>query len=553
MSSVRRTLYPGRLYLLRDEFNDDRAVNTINGTPAVPGPGTRLVTDTNGKIGIVAGLLNFATGAAINDGMWWSLPVFARLNGQVQGWRVFPSDTNGIINVGLDANTSGAITDCLVFAAAGALQVIANGGTAVAVGVYTATAYEVKAVMRASGIYWLIKGGAFTMWTLLRPTSLGTAAGYAAVSAGSGTSVFTADYDRGPAHIFLIPALAHDTFTRANGAIGNTEPAGPDSQGAPILAWTGATWTILTNQAINTPTLPTTGGPLNDGELLTDPGLEANYIAGLCNSLDANGAPTVAQSADVHGGAKAQQFTATAANDRLAHFITNPIVGGWYRLSVWSKRSAGGNGTTAVRFVHTAGSVDVIKLVTGANYAQFVATLRAITVSGIIVYPAYELGIAFDTIISDDDSIKIFTLSELIASLQDVATPNVVIDATLAAYTEGTQIGIVARLDSAAAPANFIIAYQDDANVKIDECVAGVYTNLATVASAFAASDVLRLDLSSANYRLYKVTSAGVATLISASTTNVLTGNLHGLFSTYSANTFSKVTVMQKAGYSIPE
>ncbi len=114
-------------------------------------------------------------------------------------------------------------------------------------------------------------------------------------------------------------------------------------------------------------------------------------------------------------------------------------------------------------------------------------------------------------------------------------------------------MGIVARLDSAAVPANFIHAYQADANVVIAECVAGVYTNLASVASAFATSNVLRLDLSDANYRLYKITSAGVATLLSASTTNVLTGNLHGLFSTYSANTFSKFTVMQKAGYSPPE
>ncbi len=451
MSSVRRILYPGRQYLWRDEFNDDRAINTLSGTPASPGPGTRLVTDTNGRISIAAGLLNFATGAAINDGWWLSSPLIARLNGRVGSFRVTPSDTNGIINVGLDANTSGAITDCLVFAAAGALQVIANGGTAIAVGVYTATPYEVKAIMRATGMYWLIRGGVFTTWTLLRPTSLGTAAAYAAITAGSITSVFTADYDRGPARIFLLPVLAHDTFTRDNGAIGSTESAGPDGQGAPILAWTGVTWTILTNKAINTPIL---GAEENSGNL---------------------------------------------------------VVGAWYSITA-----------------------------TQANYFYI----------GCAIADTFRATAA--TALDVNNKVKAITLATLFATLPDMGTPNVVINATLAAYTSPTQMGIVARLDSTVAPANFVFAYRDGSNLKVAECVAGVYTQLSSINSTYGANDVLRLDLSGANWRFYKTTGAGIEAFFAASTTNVLTGNLHGMFGTLAGagNAFSKFTVMQKAGYS---
>jgi len=136
----------------------------------------------------------------------------------------------------------------------------------------------------------------------------------------------------------------------------------------------------------------------------------------------------------------------------------------------------------------------------------------------------------------DDVSVKALTLATLFAT-QAHTTTNILIDIALSAYTTGTQAGLVLRLDSAASPANFILAYQDSGNVKIDECVAGVYTNLGTYASAYASGDSLRVSLDGNAWRLYKITAAGAATLLGSGTTAVTTGTLHGLFSTDASNT----------------
>ena len=180
----------GLRYLLRDEFTTDRAAGAVTGTAAEPTGGNRTVVDTNSKISISGNVLVFATGAVVNDGVWWASQ--SRSVGTVFLAKVTPSDTNGIIVVGWDSNQSGAISDSLKFSSGGAIQIVSNGGSAVSVGSYTATAYRVAALMRAAGVFWLIKGGAFTNWTLLFISAAGTGAGYPSIQAGSTTSVFTA-------------------------------------------------------------------------------------------------------------------------------------------------------------------------------------------------------------------------------------------------------------------------------------------------------------------------------------------------------------------------
>lgn len=144
------------------------------------------------------------------------------------------------------------------------------------------------------------------------------------------------------------------------------------------------------------------------------------------------------------------------------------------------------------------------------------------------------------------NKVKPLTLAELFASCGNLGTPAALSDVTLAAYVTGHQGGFVARLDSAAAPANFILAYRDGANINIVECVAGVYASLGSYASAYAAGDVLRLDLSGTAWRLYKITAAGVATLLGLGVTNVTTGNLFGLFATDASVTLDNFTVFPK-------
>lgn len=176
-------------YLLRDEFITDRAAGAVNGTPAEPIGGLRVAIDANSKISIVPSLLNFATGAVANDGVWWGSQ--SRTAGRLLLVRVTPSDTNGIAVIGWDTNQSGAINDQIKFAASGTIQIVPNGGSAISVGAYTATPYTVIGAMRATGIIWFIKGGAFTNFTQLWVTSAGSSSASPAVQAGNTASVFT--------------------------------------------------------------------------------------------------------------------------------------------------------------------------------------------------------------------------------------------------------------------------------------------------------------------------------------------------------------------------
>jgi hypothetical protein len=141
----------------------------------------------------------------------------------------------------------------------------------------------------------------------------------------------------------------------------------------------------------------------------------------------------------------------------------------------------------------------------------------------------------------DELTVKALATADLFAT-HDSASPNVLIGAKLSAYVANTCAGLVARLDSASSPANFIIAYQftdqNGAKVKIEQCVAGVYAELGSYTSAYVAGDRLVLRLSGSAFRLYKVNTSGTPTLLGTGTTTVLSGTLHGLFSTYEGNKF---------------
>ncbi len=554
MSSVRRILYPGRQYLLRDEFNDDRAAGALNGVtmPATPGPGNRTGVDTESKLSISGGQLVCAGGNVVpgwgNPGLQYA--AVTRIAGRTL---LLQTTWIGGANYhywGFSTGTTGSLNDAgMSISNAGGLRILANTEVIVGTSPSSNTSIKSALVLRTIGVYYFIKGGAFTSWTLLGiDASFANSSIYPRII--NYNTAFTVDYIRKPARLWLPPVLAHDTFTRGNGVIGSTEAAGPDNQGAPILAWTGATWTIATNKAINTPVAGSE--KVSNGEFTT---VTTGWTPGNCTltQVDSTADPGAASGGADNGAAKQ-----VATGSSSIYQALTLVVGTWYQFTCRAYAPSANDKVKAARLQPTNLTPAITSQVTAEDAWQtLLQTARATntSVSYILQCQAAGASTVGDIAYFDMATVKPLTLSELFASLQDVGTPDVVVDATLAAYTTGTQMGIVARLDSAAVPANFIHAYQADANVVIAECVAGVYTNLASVASAFATSDVLRLDLSGANYRLYKITSAGVATLLSASTTTRLVGNLHGMFDTLAGagNAFSKFTVMQKAGYSIPE
>lgn len=105
--------------------------------------------------------------------------------------------------------------------------------------------------------------------------------------------------------------------------------------------------------------------------------------------------------------------------------------------------------------------------------------------------------------------------------------------------TAGTQAGLCARLDSASTPANFLIAYLDGAgNVKVDKCVAGVYTNVISGAVTYGSTKRLRLVCSGTSVSAY-YDGTQVGSTVTVSDAGIVSNTRHGKFSTYAANTFS--------------
>lgn len=156
-------------YLLRDEFTTDRAAGAVHGTAAEPGPGTRVVVDTESKLTIASGALTFAGGKAVpstgDPGLWHG--AFARNAGRAFIAEFNKADT-GFVRVGWDTDQS------VLPGAAGAvltdgLKVVSGGSdySSFLASISTGTSYKLAIILLAVGAHYVIKGGAYTEWTYL--------------------------------------------------------------------------------------------------------------------------------------------------------------------------------------------------------------------------------------------------------------------------------------------------------------------------------------------------------------------------------------------------
>ena len=320
-------------YALEDRFTTALAAGSVNATSAEPTGGTRTVVDTNSKLSITGGLLDFATGNATNDGIWY--PSFSRVLGRTLIGTITMANTAQQARIGWGTAQSGAINDSIRLVGDGTSQIITNGTLITGIGLYTATTYQLAVVMRATGIFYFIKGGAFTNWTLIWVSTAGTAAGYPAVNSANG--IFTADDIRIPNSLFIPTPTAYDTFTTASST--STETTSPDNQPISSLPWTGSTWSVSGGSVSNTPT--------QGSELLTDGGLEnwtsPTNLTSWVESLE-GGTSTVNQETSViNGGSNAARYDIDSGNNSA--MVTQQVthsVGDWLLTSSWLRASVSG-------------------------------------------------------------------------------------------------------------------------------------------------------------------------------------------------------------------
>lgn len=295
---------------------------------------------------------------------------------------------------------------------------------------------------------------------------------------------------------------------------------------------TGATWAIDgSGRAYNTPT---------GTELLTNGGMEGTYTAGVAPGWTILGTVTPTESADAHTGSKAQAYTNTNSTLHAISQSVTWVLGRWYFLDIWSKKTSGGGGPARINPV-SSGEFAYDIASTGA-YTRTLKSFRLTSGGGSGSFRVYA-GDTSGAFVFDDASCYEYTTSTLHASVLG-ASNALIASARINALASGTQAGTFALADDPTNPQNGIYAYHDGTGVTLDKLVAGTWSNVnARVTVAFSADADLEIrPLGSNQFDVYYggVKRGSTATISDASIVDNL---YYGLFSTYSGNTFTQFTL----------
>lgn len=307
------------------------------------------------------------------------------------------------------------------------------------------------------------------------------------------------------------------------------------SQGGAAIPWTGATWAVSGGNAYNVPTL--------GSELLADGGLENWTSATNLTSwveFVSGGSTVNRESVTVHGGTYAERHDIDASNNAsgiVTSISLSPVR--WVRCSWWALGAPGKTFALAT----DGGSAHWGKTRTANGSWNNYIDIIPVGASGTnILYFGWRVSAASSSIYIDDLSARSIVLSSLFATIAGASSTQTAA-AKIATLTTSTQAGVVSLLDSASNPQNFLIAYHDGGTVKLDKCVAGVYTNLISVTVSFAANAQIEIRRPSGNtFQLwYNGTQSGTDQTVNDAA--IISNTRYGLFSTYDANTFSEFSL----------
>lgn len=270
---------------------------------------------------------------------------------------------------------------------------------------------------------------------------------------------------------------------------------------------TGGTWSIVSGKAINTP------------------GLGSELAAN--NGFGADTDWTKETGWTIAGGVAVK--AAGVTNDIYQSILT---VGKWYRVD-WTISSH-----TAGRF---NGVVGAAALTAGPpQTGSYSNTGRAgSTRAGVGATQATSAASI------DNVSVKEITLADMFNAPDFAhASVDISVKITMVVPSVGSTPkagGVVICLDSESSPANFIIAYHDGVNVRLEKCVAGTYTTLVNAAATYVAAATLRAyEVSTNTWRvIYNGSQVGSDQAISD--VGIVSNTRHGLFSTHPDISFDEV------------
>ncbi len=259
------------LYLLRDLFSDTRAAGSVDGTAATPGPGTRVVVDTNSVISVGSGVVTVNGTPAANDHLTYAL--VERLAGRLglirfidrSSWAAgasrfgFDAALGGSLDIGADAGTP------TVFRIKDGVSVIDTVNISA-----SPNPCDFAFVMRATGGF-LFYNDDGDGWILAWIYDAENADQYFKVAHQATAVNYTFDNMRIPLALWLPTPIVSDGFADINGAslddhssdgLGHAEGvAGGLGSGGDGFDWTerNGTWDIQSNAA--NAAVPNPGAP----------------------------------------------------------------------------------------------------------------------------------------------------------------------------------------------------------------------------------------------------------------------------------------------------
>lgn len=239
-------------YIVRDAFTTALAAGSVNGSPADPGPGTRVVNDTGNRLSIANGELVASGGAGAwgDPGLWYGN--LGRALGKIVFCRIKLATTTTQFMFGWDNGQTTTILDALQFTTSARIFTF-FGAAGPQVGLYQPDVYyDLAVILRATGAFFLIRGGNYTKWTLLWDNQVNAVAN-AFPAIASFNAAFNADDIMVPQKLWWPTPEISDTFDRADGAIGNSNGGvQPEADGVGRgVVWQNkeGTWAIASNVA----------------------------------------------------------------------------------------------------------------------------------------------------------------------------------------------------------------------------------------------------------------------------------------------------------------
>lgn len=291
------------------------------------------------------------------------------------------------------------------------------------------------------------------------------------------------------------------------------------ANGAMPAPFTGATWTIASGEAKNTP---------GSTELLQDRGFETDW-GGWWEAVAGDGAAAI-DTVVYHSGAKSAKLTAGATKNTLTRQYPTVVPGSWVTLSLWSR----GDGTNYPGYVF-ADYTNYVNLVVinppvAAAWAQS-TNLIHIPYNCILgnisaTSPWADPGAYANY---DDFSVLQYTPAQLFA-LSDFKQALVMVKARWSIAT-GDVGGVVACADALSNPQNYVYAWHDGTNAHMAKVVGGTFSaDLISAAATYVDQADLEIRHTAATKFQLWYNNVQIGAEQTISDAGIVSNTIHGLY-----------------------